>query len=442
MNTGRILVGVLALAAGGFGVGWLTFPRDDARPGPKGDQPAADVGHRFGLTADDVKLDRERPSLAVVGDNVLLAWSSQTGEEEYTLFLARSQDRGATFSAPASFRKFPLVRHKSRMGGREIMRPGAVLPRLSVAGDRITLAWTEPGPLQGTAGERRTRFLVAHSRDGGGTFSEPACIHGEEAGRPNFTALFAGPDGSTVCAWLDNRNRAAQPFMGLIREKGTTPTEALVYPGPEGGRGICPCCDLDVARAASGLNLVAFRNSLDGYRDIYVALGKDGQPFEAPVAVSADHWTFDGCPHDGPSLALSGDRVHVAWMSAGSGKQQVYVADAALDDLKFTQRTLGPPSVGDQGHPRMVAAGKAIHAVWDEALSAAPAGAAKEHQHDIRQTGTGRAIVYAASADGGVTFSEPRQLAARPGAFQTRPGNRGGRHRRGSRRLERVDEGG
>ncbi len=423
MNIVRIILCVLVLGAGGFALGWLVFPQrePDRQPAPaKTDEAPAEVRSRFALSAADMTLDRERPSLAVVGDNVLLAWASQTSDEAYTLFLARSTDRGATFAAPTAWRTFDVQRFKSRMRDREVIRPSAVLPRLSVAGERITLGWTEPGPRQETLGDRPMRFLVAHSQDGGATFTEPVCMHGPAAVRPNFTGLFAAADGTTACTWLD---RMQQPLCGILGEKAAVGTEELVYSPADGGKGICPCCDLDVARTPTGVNLVAFRHSLGGNRDIYLARGKDGAAFEKPVAVGPDHWAFDGCPHDGPSLALNGDRVHVAWMSAHSGHQQVYLADAAVADQTFTPRPLSPPSTGEQGHPRIVTAGKELHAVWDEGLSAppAPVAGAKGHQHGTPLTGSGRAIVYAHSTDGGLTFTAPRQLAAKPGAFQVRP---------------------
>ena len=113
-----------------------------------------------------------------------------------------------------------------------------------------------------------------------------------------LTLLIAVP----LCVWLDGRKGRQQHFYSAAGRVGSFAPEVLVYPGPE-DKGVCPCCDLDVSRAGDGTVFTAFRNSKDGCRDIYVSrsTGGAGSAFEPPVAVSPDHWTLDGCPHDGAS---------------------------------------------------------------------------------------------------------------------------------------------
>src|SRR3954468_6406942 len=152
MNTSRTLLTAL-LCAGGFALGWAFLPQSAPRDDPDPpDRPSAaplvEASQRFALTVADEKLDRERPGLAVDGQGrALLAWSSQTDADEYTLFLARSEDGGTTFDRPSAFRKIPIRRHRSAMRGREVVRPSVVLPRLAISGGTFVLGWTEPsGP--------------------------------------------------------------------------------------------------------------------------------------------------------------------------------------------------------------------------------------------------------------------------------------------------------
>src|SRR5262245_29985360 len=202
MTISRAVVLLAVLGAAGFTLGWAFLPQPppdchQATPDSPGRPPLVRVSHRFALTAADEKRDRERPALAVDGrDRALLAWSSQTGPDEYTLFLARSDDGGTTFGRPSAFRKVPVRRHKSVMRGREVVRPTVVLPRLAASGDTFVLGWTEPSG----AG---VVFRVARSSDGGRTFGPPAPVHGPKASRPNFTSLALSADGSAACAWLD-----------------------------------------------------------------------------------------------------------------------------------------------------------------------------------------------------------------------------------------------
>src|SRR5205085_10759314 len=140
------------------------------------------------------------------------------------------------------------------------------------------------------------------------------------------------------------------------------------------GKGVCPCCDLAVLPAADGGLFVAFRNAAGGNRDVYVTRSLPGGRFGEPVCVTDGHWPFEGCPHDGPALALCGGRLQVAWMDAHGGKRRVYLASSSPDALHFTGRELCPEVPGEQGHPKVAAAGDVLHVVWDNSVGeAAPA---------------------------------------------------------------------
>jgi hypothetical protein len=387
--------------------------------------------HRFALRPADVSADRETPAVAVAPDGtVVLAWASQAeaGALERTLYLARSSDGGTTFGAPVAWRRVPIYRYTSegnaKANGHKMAFSTHVLPRLAATRDGLVLGWVEA-----IDGGPTVRFLVARSRDGGKSFSTPVAAHGGDARRPGFTTLAADPDGGLACGWLDGRNQAQQPFFsGWPSDSEGFAPEQLVFAGPD-GTGICPCCDVAVAVAPDRSAFVAFRNSDAGHRDIWLARGGigagGGMAFTAPIPVAQEPWTFNGCPHDGPSLALVGDRLHVAWMDAHTGTGRIYHADSPLADPSFHPRPLSPQARGSQGHPRLAAGGNgALHAVWDEGLgpdapaSASPAGE-HQHHHAAQSTG-GRAIVYAVARDA-ASFSPAHALAPSPGAYQMQP---------------------
>jgi len=452
------LIAFTLLAAGGFALGWLSSQAPspaNARPAAN-DAPRADVAasaqpggdsikvsseRRYALRPEDVAADRETPAIAVdAKGRVVVAWASQTEELERTLFLLRSNDSGATFEPPVPFRKVPIYKFQSKTPGKTMSFSTHVLPRLTADADTIWLGWVEA-----LKGGPTVQYMVARSTDGGRTFSDPIPAHGETAKRPGFTSLSLGADGTLLTSWLDGRNQVQQPFLALM-PKGTESNrfekDLLVYAGPE-EKGICPCCDLSVARTSNGQTYVGFRDNDSGHRDICIARSSSERPgtFEPPVPVTSQHWKFDGCPHDGPSLALAGDQLHLLWMDAHTGKNRVYAASSTLDSaaLAFTPRTLPAFSAeSTQGHPKLIAdASQALHAVWDESLepaptssnvgaaspSAPPAKAAGEsHGHGTTPSSAdgGRAIVYTKASPNG-EFQKSRAVAARPGVFQLNP---------------------
>ena len=444
-------------AAVGFMLGWLAFSRTEqvvsarvparasllaettppASPGAPRPEATGVVAvlQRFTLRPGDLSADRETPAVAVAPDGaVVLAWASQEkdGDNVRTLYVARSTDGGETFDTPAAWRSVPIYRYTSGNPARERKMAFSthVLPRLAATRDTLALGWVEA-----INGGPTVQFLVARSHDGGKTFAAPVATHGANASRPGFTTLTADADGGLACGWLSNQ----QPYFSSspAGSEGFTP-EQLVFAGPE-GKGICPCCDVAVAVTPEHTALVAFRNSDSGHRDIWLARGGAGAAaastgeasFAAPIAVTQEPWTFSGCPHDGPSLALAGDRLHVAWMDAHTGTGRVYHAAGLVADASFDPhpRLLNPQAQGAQGHPKLVADSKShLHAVWDEGLTPDPpapddakSGEQRHHHAAPAAGGAGRAIMYAVSRDGGVTFTSARALVPSPGVYQLQP---------------------
>jgi hypothetical protein len=401
---------------------------------PDGSGVAA-VVQRFALRAGDVSADRETPAVAVAPDGtVVLAWASQekAGDNARTLYLARSVDGGTTFETPVAWRSVPIYRFTSDNPAKERKMAFSthVLPRLAATRDSLALGWVEA-----IDGGPAVRFLVALSRDGGTTFAAPVAAHGERAARPGFTTLAADAKGGLACGWLSSQ----QPHFSAwpADSDGFTP-ERLVFAGPE-GKGVCPCCDVAVAVTPEDRAFVAFRNSDAGHRDIWLARSGPGTgggtPFAAPIPVSSEPWTFNGCPHDGPSLALLGENLHVAWMDAHTGTGRVYYTATPVAEPSFHPRPLNPQGSGAQGHPKLAAGGDGtLHAVWDEGLAPEPATPAaigdgnttetKPHAHPHAAPnagGAGRAIMYSVSRDGGATFTAARALVPSPGAYQLQP---------------------
>ena len=431
MRTGWVKYGLLVVlvAAGGAGGLYLSGGWPGARSPVAPviqDGGGPDIGpssalQRFPLTALDAKDTVEAPDLAAdPTGRLFLTWASKTGESERTVFLTRQADAGRPFEAPRAISTGGVYKSSSRTEGKAMGYERRASPHVAVAGDQLLLTWSEARPDQSGM-----RLLLATSTDGGATFGPPRPVHQGDRANPTFTALAVGPGGAAACAWLDDRAGCQQPFAAL-RPGGADRfvEERLVYPGGE-GKGVCPCCPTAACFAPDGTLYVAFRNVQDGYRDTAVARLRPGQStFEGPFPVVANVWKFDGCPHDGPSVAVAGGALHVVWMDAHTGPQRCYYARANLADLKFEVRELHPAGPGTQGNARLFADARGgLHVVWEESLGAEPADAPAGHQHGPPKvgSGSGRVIQYAYLAPGQAAFGPARPVAPKPGAFQTRP---------------------
>ena len=108
-----------------------------------------------------------------------------------------------------------------------------------------------------------------------------------------------------------------------------------------------------------------------------------GKSFAAPVRVSEDKWQINGCPDDGPAIAVDqGGTVHVVWPTVIGGEKPegaLFYA-STRDGRQFTPRvripTLGSPR---PQHPQIVVGspGRVVVA-WDENVKGQRVAAIRE----------------------------------------------------------------
>jgi hypothetical protein len=245
------------------------------------------------------------------------------------------------------------------------------------------------------------RFV--RSPDGGRSWDEPATVTDDTAlfASHNFHALHVAADGTVFVSWLDGREGKSAAFLTRSTDGGRTwepnrrvaPTEA------------CPCCRTAIATGPGGVTYLAWRDVGPGnVRDIVVARSTDGgRTWGAPAKVHDDHWTYNGCPHAGPSLAVDArGRLHVAWWTGKPGAAGAWYAHTD-DGTHFSEAVpLGVAAQSSPAHVQLALAGtQGVVVAWDDGT--------------VR---TAR-VVARVSRDGGATFAaaQPVSDAARAGGF-------------------------
>jgi hypothetical protein len=411
------LLVVLAGTGLAGGVYLANYPAAD-KPTPEPEKKPSLSQHRFPLSAADAKERNESPEIAVDSSGrVYVTWASQTGPEERTLFLSRSEDAGRTFAQPQEVARSGIFRSVSQMRGTSITRDSKMAPHIAVSGNTVHLAWTES-----LANNTGLRMVVAASIDQGKTFGSKIQVHQGEGARPTYTALATSPNGAILCSWLDNRNKSQQTYASCIQSGRTSfEPEDLVHAGDE--RGVCPCCPTASLIGPDGACYVAFRNIAFAYRDIFIGRKKPGADKFELIPVVPPTWTFNGCPHDGPSMVIVGDTMHIAWMDAHTGPQRCYFASASLADMKFTVQDLHTIPVGSQGNAKLFADARGtVHAVWEESGEAhAEIHDEHKHEHGAPKIAGGRMIMHATFSAQAKSVSGARPVAAKSGTVQTRP---------------------
>ena len=325
------------------------------------------------------------PSIAASGQFVSLAWTATIKDGAADVFVASSRDGGRTFGPPTAV---------TTGGG--VSASGEQPPRVAlVARDgrdpAIVVVWTA----KGSSG---TRLLSARSDDGGRSFAAPAAVPGSDAaGNRGWESIAANRDGDVMALWLDHRETAignsAAPMDhaehqhleanqnkadGVARAQLSKLFFAKLGQSASGHAilgGVCYCCKTSIATDSGNGVYAVWRHVYAGnVRDIAFTMSTDGgRTFGAPVRVSNDNWVLDGCPENGPAIAVdSNKQIHVAWptlvpASAPSAEPSMSLFYATSSDgRRFTARQ-SIPTEGFPRHPQIALGphGDAI-VTWDE----------------------------------------------------------------------------
>ena len=201
------------------------------------------------------------------------------------------------------------------------------VPRVSLRGRQVAVVWT-------SRHDGTTEIRVAQSVDQGATFSPSRRISADGArGTRGWASVVVGEDDRIHVAWLDTRVAATQAassttptasasgahVMGAgthVMSSGTrqdlyeavidtdgTMTEHLV------ATNVCFCCKTSITQGANS-TWIAYRDIYgDNYRDMSVArIRRDDVE---RTRVSDDGWQINGCPEDGPALAVGAHSLDI-----------------------------------------------------------------------------------------------------------------------------------
>jgi hypothetical protein len=352
------------------------------------------------------------PTVAANGAFVAVAFSAAT-ISSMDIFVATSTDGGATFGSPVQVNR---VAGEARVSGEEPPRI-ALVPRRGAAPE-VVIVWTAKA---GTT----WKLLSARSLDGGSTYSASAPVPGSDSeGSRGWESVAVDATGRVSVLWLDHRDLIAADgthqhnataasgaaLAPMVMPKGD-PTERaglsqLMFaslPGATGrttalsiARSVCYCCKTALAVSGDAV-YAAWRHVYpSGERDIAFTMSTNGgRTFAAPVRVSDDRWKLDGCPDNGPAMAIDASRrAHVVWPTTAEGKNatakdamalSIYYA-VSRDGKSFTPRTR-VPTRGPASHPQIVMLPNGASLVaWDEIVDG------------TRRLGLTRATVSAAGA--------------------------------------------
>ena len=322
-----------------------------------------------GSGADGVRLGvpgaaNNNVSLAAGGSEVVVTWGARSGAAT-DVYAAWSRDGGVTFGAPARVNDVP---GDARVSGEQA-------PRVALGGS-TDVVWVSR---QGGASVVR----AAKARTDERSFEPATTVHASGlTGARGWASLAVDKDAAVHVAWLDGRDAqaaGAATQAGHAGHKGMRQDLYQAVSWPDGKRSetrvatdVCFCCKTGVATAPDGTVYVAWRHIYPpNLRDMAVARSTDGgRTFASPVRVSEDGWAIDGCPDDGPSLAVDARGVvHIAWPTlvpgSDSGKA-IFYSYSQDGGRTFAARMRLDEGAAAAAHPQLAVGGDRVVVVWDQ----------------------------------------------------------------------------
>ena len=324
------------------------------------------------------------PSIAADGSIVVIAWGASTPAGATDVYTAVSRDGGRIFGSPVRVND---VDGDARLNGEQP-------PRVAVRGTTVTVVWT-------TKAAAGTRLVQSRSTDGGLTYSKATMVPGADAaGNRGWENAVADRSGRVYAVWLDHRELAQQDGAVAAShhqhggaaapraDAGSKPDgvamaqrsklyvaslDGAIAPRPLTG-GVCYCCKTALATAADGSVFAAWRHVYPGnIRDIAFTSSRDGgRTFSAPLRVSEDQWVLEGCPDDGPAMAVDAkNRVHIVWPTLITEKNADEPTIALFYAMSSDGRRFTPrkrlPTEGMPHHPQIaIGPDGSLTIAWDE----------------------------------------------------------------------------
>jgi hypothetical protein len=207
----------------------------------------------------------------------------------------------------------------------------------------------------------------------GPAFTVPRSLSADPASQ-RFPTLAFNADGRLFATWLDKRT------VALARQNGGTQAgAALAYAwSDDAGRtfvadtiaedNTCECCRLALAFDPKRQPVIAYRAIFSDHERDHAVIRFDEAGRAMPARrVAEDHWVIDGCPHHGPSVAVTTDgTVHSAWFTEGSARQGLFYARSTDHGQRFSE----PKAIGNTaqrpGRASLLAMGEHIRLAWKE----------------------------------------------------------------------------
>jgi len=144
-----------------------------------------------------------------------------------------------------------------------------------------------------------------------------------------FVSIIPNNNKGFFITWLDGRNTVEKKLDGhhkpmTIRFAEITNTGEVINES-ELDAAACDCCQTSIAMTNNGPIVVYRDRSENEVRDIYTIRNINGV-WEEPSPLHNDGWIINGCPVNGPKIAVNSKNLAIAWFTVVNDNPLVNVS--------------------------------------------------------------------------------------------------------------------
>lgn len=207
--------------------------------------------------------------------------------------------------------------------------PAEVPEVITLPGGSFLAHWIETPKTESEA-----EFIYVSSSRDGIKWTAPVMGHHDKSDvEHGLASMAASGDKEASIFWLQSLNGPDKPtslMRTVVGADGNEVKEEML------AADVCECCPTSVARTTRGL-LVAYRgHTKDDIRDIAVTRLESGR-WTSPKIVYPDKWQVDACPVNAASVTAKGEKVAIAWYTAGGDKPRVELAFSGDSGATFSK---------------------------------------------------------------------------------------------------------
>jgi hypothetical protein len=211
-------------------------------------------------------------------------------------------------------------------------------------------------------------MYMAHSYDGGMTFSDTVKIDNIGTNMSRFPIVTTTSTGNPIVAFMkfSPTFTTARYVVTRSTDYGMTFSPEVVASGSADS--VCDCCPASIISAGSNVIMLS-RENIGNIRDMWAGVSTDGgMTFPGHMAVDTTNWMIMSCPSSGPDGFVIGDSIYTVFMSTSTGTALVHLSRASISGMTAKHKAITGMFTGlsSQNYPRIANAGNAAVAVWKQ----------------------------------------------------------------------------